>query len=87
MTMEMSGLLMALQHILDVWRFVSVRLGAPSVIARGHLLMPMCCAGSWDSPDTVSPVQCTYHVILIGSGSIDLQYSTMSLVYVHHNLQ
>ena len=59
-----------------------MRLGALSVITRGHPLMPMCCAGSWDSPDTVSPVQCTYHVTLIGSGSIDLPYSIMSPVYI-----
>ena len=51
--MEMSGWLMAPHHILDVWRFASVRPGALSVITCGELVMPVWCADSWDSPDSV----------------------------------
>ena len=51
--MEMSGWLMAPHHIPDVLRFALVRPGALSAITCGELVMPVCCAGSWDSPDTV----------------------------------
>ena len=63
--MEMFDWLMAPQHILDVLRFASVRPGVLSVIMDGQLLMLMCCAGSWDSPDTVS--SCTYHAFMVQS--------------------
>ena len=43
-----SDLLEALTNMKDVWKSVSMRLGVPSVMDRGQLMMPMLPADNWD---------------------------------------
>ncbi len=42
-----SDLLGDLASMKDVWKSVSMRLGVPSVMAPGQLLMPMLSADNW----------------------------------------
>ena len=81
--MEMSGWLMAPHHILDVWRFASVRPGALSVTTCGELVMPAWCADNLDSPDSVRQL----FWVIIAANRIHIQFLRYMLTYLLTYLQ